>query len=117
MAQITVTIEDALGEMHVLTNGAAGQNLMELARANGIAGIWGDCGGNCACATCHVYVADSWWPRVGEPEDVEFSMLDLVADSLCDTSRLACQITLRSELSGLEVSVAPAAKRSLGDAV
>ena len=107
MAQITVTMIDIQGAARVLTDGTAGQSLMMLARAHGVAGIAGDCGGGCACATCHVYVDEAWWARVGEPDDIEFSMLDMVADVLQDTSRLACQIKLRSELNGLKVTVAP----------
>ena len=109
MAQITVTMVEPSGERRVLTDGTPGQSLMELARAHGVAGILAECGGLCACATCHVYVDEAWWPRVGEAEDMEFSMLDLVGDALLDNSRLACQIKLRSELNGLVVSVAPAA--------
>ena len=108
MGQISVTIVDVHGVPQVLANGIAGQSLMELARSHGVAGIIGTCGGGCACATCHVYVDDAWWPRVGEPDDIEFSVLDVVADVLHDTSRLSCQITRRSELNGLRVTVAPA---------
>ena len=109
MAAITVAIVDAAGQRQLLSDGIAGQSLMELAKAHGIVGMRAECGGFCACATCHVYVDEAWWARVGEADDTEFSMLDLVGDALQDTSRLACQIKLRSELSGLVVKVAPAA--------
>jgi 2Fe-2S ferredoxin len=85
-----------------------GISLMEAARANGVVGIMGDCGGGCACATCHVYVADQWFEKVGAPDDIEFAMLDMVADVQKDTSRLSCQIKMSDELDGIEVTVAPA---------
>ena len=107
MVQIRVTLVEASGIRRELADGTPGQSLMELARAHGVVGILAECGGLCACATCHVYVDEAWWPRVGEADDVEFSMLDLVGDALEDTSRLACQIKLRSELNGLVAYVAP----------
>ncbi|MCB2079843.1 MAG: 2Fe-2S iron-sulfur cluster binding domain-containing protein, partial [Novosphingobium sp.] len=61
----------------------------------------------CACATCHVYVDQSWWEKVGEPDDIEFAMLDMVADVMKDTSRLGCQIKMSSDLDGISVTVAP----------
>jgi 2Fe-2S ferredoxin len=79
---------------------------MELARANGIEGITADCGGACACATCHCYITEEWREVVGPPDDVEEMTLDM-APNLRPESRLTCQIQLRPELDGLRVEVAP----------
>nr|WP_206049438.1 2Fe-2S iron-sulfur cluster-binding protein [Novosphingobium sp. PC22D] len=99
---------DVNGETRTFDNVEEGTSLMELGKSNGVAGIMGDCGGGCACATCHVYVDPRWWDKVGEPDDIEFAMLDMVADVMKDTSRLGCQIKMRDELDGIEVTVAPA---------
>src|ERR1700676_5330732 len=81
-----------------------GTTLMRAATDNRVNGIDGDCGGNCACATCHVYVDPSWADRLGVRTAQEEYMLNLVAD-LRDTSRLACQITLDDTLDGLVVAL------------
>ena len=70
---------------------------------NRVAGIDGDCGGNCACATCHVYIDPAWVERLGARSASEADMLNLVAD-LRDTSRLACQIDVDTSLDGLIVT-------------
>src|SRR5690349_21136822 len=88
--------------------GAEGETLMELARNNGVDGILGDCGGSCACATCHVYVDDAWRDAVGQPDDVEHMALEMVYDVRKDNSRLCCQLRLKAELDGIRVTVAPA---------
>lgn len=79
-----------------------GTTLMRAATDNRVPGIDGDCGGNCACATCHVYVDADWSDRVGARSATEEDMLNLVAD-LRGNSRLACQITLTDALNGLVV--------------
>jgi 2Fe-2S ferredoxin len=78
--------------------------LMRAATDNQVPGIDGDCGGNCACATCHVYVDPDWSERVGERTATEKDMLNCVQD-LRDNSRLACQITVTDALNGLVVSL------------
>lgn len=78
------------------------QSVMEAARRNDVAGIIGECGGSCACATCHVYVDEAWWPEVGGPNPNESDMLDFVHDRR-PNSRLSCQIRLRASLDGLVV--------------
>ena len=83
---------------------ADGTSLMRAATDNNVTGIDGDCGGNCACATCHVYVDPAWASRVGSRTHSEEDMLNLVAE-LRDTSRLACQITLDDSLDGLVVAL------------
>lgn len=108
MGNLKVTMTDTAGVKHEFADVEEGTSLMELGKQNGVAGIMGDCGGGCACATCHVYVDQSWWDKVGEPDDIEFAMLDMVADVMKDTSRLGCQIKMNKELDGIEVTVAPA---------
>ncbi len=107
MPPITVTMTDTSGTTHTIA-AEDGLSLMEIAKANDVAGIFGDCGGGCSCATCHVYVAEEWLAKVGPPDDIEFAMLDMVADVMRDNSRLGCQIKMRAELDGLAVTVAPA---------
>ncbi|GGB71164.1 MULTISPECIES: 2Fe-2S iron-sulfur cluster-binding protein [Henriciella] len=80
-----------------------GETVMETAIKNSIPGIDADCGGACACATCHVYVDEAFMPKVGEPEDMEQSMLDF-AENVQSNSRLSCQITVSDELDGLKVT-------------
>ncbi|MEL6872185.1 MAG: 2Fe-2S iron-sulfur cluster-binding protein, partial [Pseudomonadota bacterium] len=63
-----------------------------------------ECGGACACATCHVYVGDEWAEKVGKPSDMEEDMLDFAFD-VRETSRLSCQIKVTDELDGLVVHV------------
>lgn len=80
-----------------------GESVMETAIKNSIPGIDADCGGACACATCHVYVDDAFMDKVGQPEDMEQSMLDF-AENVKPNSRLSCQISVRDELDGLRVT-------------
>lgn len=79
-----------------------GRNLMESAVAAGVPGIDGDCGGVCACATCHVHVAPEWLDAVGEADVMELEMLELT-DEVKPNSRLACQIVASDLLDGLVV--------------
>lgn len=79
-----------------------GLSLMEGALANGVPGIDGDCGGNCACATCHVYVDPAWSGRTGERTAMETSMLEF-AEGVTPDSRLCCQINASMMLDGLVV--------------
>jgi 2Fe-2S ferredoxin len=81
-----------------------GTTLMRAATDNGVAGIDGDCGGNCACATCHVYVDPNWRERVGARNSSEQDMLSCV-EELRDDSRLACQITVTAALDGVVVNL------------
>ena len=80
-----------------------GETVMETAIKNSIPGIDADCGGACACATCHVYIDEAFMPKVGNPEDMEQSMLDF-AENVQSNSRLSCQITVSDELDGLKVT-------------
>jgi 2Fe-2S ferredoxin len=79
-----------------------GCSVMEGAVNNSIPGIDADCGGQCACATCHVYVDPAWAERTGTPNAIEQSMLEFT-DGLTRQSRLSCQIKVSPELEGLIV--------------
>jgi len=81
-----------------------GSTVMENAIRNGVPGIEAECGGACACATCHVYVADEWRAKTGEAEPMEQDMLDFAYD-VRPGSRLSCQIKVSDELDGLVVEV------------
>lgn len=79
-----------------------GDSLMKTATDNGVPGIEGDCGGACACATCHIYVDPGWLGRLAEQSGMEKDMIDFAVD-LQDNSRLACQIEISDALNGLVV--------------
>ena len=79
-----------------------GLSVMEGAIKNNIPGIDADCGGACACATCHVYVDEAWRDKTGEPSAMEESMLDF-AEEVQPNSRLSCQIRVTDGLDGLVV--------------
>lgn len=81
---------------------AIGSTVMENAVRNLVAGIEAECGGACACATCHVYVDDAWTEKVGKPEPMEEDMLDF-ASNVKPESRLSCQIKVTAALDGLVV--------------
>ena len=80
-----------------------GTSIMEAAVQNMIPGIDADCGGACACATCHVYVAADWLPKLKAKDDMEDSMLDF-AEEVQDNSRLSCQILMNDDLDGITVT-------------
>ena len=80
----------------------AGVSLMQAAVDNNVAGIDGDCGGQCACATCHVFISTPWAALTGPRTAHEDEMLNFAAE-LQDSSRLACQIPLTEALDGLVV--------------
>ena len=80
----------------------SGVSLMQGAVSNNVPGIDADCGGACACATCHVYVDEAWTARTGERGDMEAAMLDF-AEGVEATSRLACQIIVDDSHDGLVV--------------
>jgi 2Fe-2S ferredoxin len=83
---------------------ATDTTLMRAAVDNGVPGIDGDCGGHCACATCHVYIEAPWSARLAQRSDAEEDMLGLAVDPR-PTSRLACQIRLGDALDGMVVSL------------
>ena len=80
-----------------------GSTVMETAIKNGVPGIEAECGGACACATCHVYVSEEWRERTGPPSPMEEDMLDFGYD-VRPNSRLSCQIKVTAQLEGLLVT-------------
>jgi 2Fe-2S ferredoxin len=81
---------------------AVGTSVMRAAIDNGVPGIDGDCGGQCACATCHVFVDPAWLPQTGERTAIEEELLSF-ASAAEPNSRLACQIKMTNALDGLVV--------------
>ncbi len=79
-----------------------GQSLMQLAVDNAVPGIDADCGGECACGTCHVIVADEWFDQMGERKSDEQQMLSMTPEATA-SSRLACQIQVTDAMDGLVV--------------
>jgi ferredoxin, 2Fe-2S len=98
---VKITYVDAEGTSRSV-EAEEGSTVMENAVRNGIPGIEAECGGACACATCHVYVADEWKLATGEPQPMEEDMLDFAFD-VRPNSRLSCQIRVKTELDGLVV--------------
>jgi ferredoxin, 2Fe-2S len=83
---------------------ASGSTVMEAAIRNSVPGILAECGGACACATCHVYVDDAFAEKAGRPDPMEEDMLDFAYDTR-PTSRLSCQIKMADALDGLVVHI------------
>ena len=81
-----------------------GLSVMEGAVQNNIPGIDADCGGSCACATCHVYVDEKWFNKLPNKENAEEDMLDMAFEPK-KYSRLTCQITVIDDLDGLVVKM------------
>jgi 2Fe-2S ferredoxin len=79
-----------------------GLSVMEGARKNGVPGIDADCGGCCACGTCHVYVEENWRDRLSAKKEDEEAMLDY-AERAAPSSRLSCQIKVTEDMEGLIV--------------
>ena len=79
-------------------------SVMEGAVQNNIPGITADCGGACACATCHVYIDKEWLDKTGVAEDMETDMLDFAFD-VEENSRLSCQVKITDELDGLVIKL------------
>lgn len=99
MAKITYIEHNGTEHVVEVENGVS---VMEAAVRNMVPGIDADCGGACACATCHVYIDDSWREKTGKPEAMEESMLDFAAEPK-ENSRLSCQIKVSDALDGLIV--------------
>jgi 2Fe-2S ferredoxin len=85
-------------------NAPVGITVMETAVEHGVEGIVAQCGGACACATCHVYVAPSWVDKLPRREEMEEGMLECAWEPRAN-SRLSCQIQVTAELDGLELMV------------
>ena len=101
MPRITYITRD--GERHEL-DVAVGLSVMEGAVKNDIAGIVAECGGACACATCHSYIDEAWLGLLPAPDEIEDAMLDVALDRRRN-SRLTCQVVVTDLLDGLVVYV------------
>ena len=101
MSKITYITHDKQNHTIDVQNGLT---VMEGAVQNDIPGIDADCGGACACATCHVYVDEKWFSKLKEKESAEQDMLD-VAFEPNSFSRLSCQLQVSDELDGLVVKM------------
>ena len=98
-----ITYIDAAGTARTV-NAVVGATVMETAIKNDVPGIEAECGGACACATCHVYVDAGWREKTGAPSQMEEDMLDFAFDVRA-SSRLSCQVKVSEDLDGLVVSV------------
>ena len=96
---VKITFIDAAGQSRIV-EAEEGSTVMEAAIRNDVSGIEAECGGACACATCHVYVDDSWLEKLPKAESMEEDMLDFAYD-VRPASRLSCQIRDTAEIDGL----------------
>ena len=98
----SITFTDSKGTARTV-EGEDGSTLMETAVRHGVPEIVAECGGACACATCHVYIDDAFLAKVGKPSGMEEDMLDF-AYEVKPNSRLSCQIKVTPALDGLKVT-------------
>ena len=98
---VKITFIDSDGTSRIV-EAEIGSTVMETAIKNGVPGIEAECGGACACATCHVYVDQEWRATTGEASPMEEDMLDFGFD-VRPESRLSCQIKVSEDLDGLTV--------------
>ncbi|MCA2009915.1 2Fe-2S iron-sulfur cluster-binding protein [Pararhodobacter sp. CCB-MM2] len=99
---VKITYIEFDGKEHVI-DVAEGLTVMEGARDNGVQGIEADCGGACACSTCHVYVDPAWVEKLPAKDPMEEDMLDFAYEPDPTTSRLTCQLKVTAALDGLVV--------------
>jgi 2Fe-2S ferredoxin len=98
---VKITYIDSGGTARTV-EGEVGSTVMETAIKNSVPEIEAECGGACACSTCHVYVEEAWKEKIGEPSPMEEDMLDFAFD-VKPNSRLSCQIKVSEDLEGLVV--------------
>ena len=103
--ELSVIVTDQEGKVHTVP-ALSGWRVMEIIRDNDLP-IRAECGGSCACATCHVYVGAEWRAKMPPVSDEEQYMLDGVDGYDASASRLSCQILMKDELDGLRVTLAP----------
>ena len=101
--QVTFVEQDGT---EIKAEAEAGLSLMEVAINNMVPGIDAECGGACACATCHVYVEQEWLDMLPPPDSNEQPMLEFASD-VTERSRLSCQIKLTEALDGIRVTLPP----------
>jgi 2Fe-2S ferredoxin len=99
---VQITFIDSTGQSRTVA-GDEGSTVMETALKNSVPGIEAECGGACACATCHVYVDEAWADKIPAAQPMEEDMLDFAFD-VRPTSRLSCQIRVTAAVDGLVVS-------------
>lgn len=99
---VKITYVEFNGTEHVV-DVPVGRTVMEGARDNGVPGIDADCGGACACSTCHVYVDPAWVGRIPGKDPMEEDMLDFAYQPDAERSRLTCQIKVTEDTDGLVV--------------
>ncbi len=97
----SITLVGFDGQEHNI-DAETGKSLMQNAVDNGVPGIDADCGGACACGTCHCFVTEDWRPKTGEVNPLEEAMLGMRPDR-AEGSRLSCQIEVSDEHDGLVV--------------
>ena len=102
---IHVTYTDSQGNSKTV-EAQEGSTVMETALRNSIPGIDAECGGACACATCHVYVDPAWTERLPKPQSDEMELLKELSDYQEATSRLSCQVDFTDALNGLKITIA-----------
>lgn len=103
--ELTLVVIDQQGARHEVP-ALAGWRVMEIIRDNFLP-IRAECGGSCACATCHVYVDPAWLDKIPSAHAEEEDMLDTVEGLDPMRSRLSCQVLMRDELDGMIVTLAP----------
>jgi 2Fe-2S ferredoxin len=98
-----ITLVEHSGESHTI-EAQSGISLMANALDNNVPGIDADCGGACACGTCHCFVSEQWQPSTGEVNPLEESMLGMRPDR-AEGSRLSCQIDVSDDMDGMVVQL------------
>lgn len=101
MPKITFIQSDGTSQT---VEGTIGQSVMEVATNHLVRGIVGECGGGCSCATCHLYVDETWLSRLPPPDEMETGMLEAAVEPQAN-SRLSCQIKITPELDGLITTI------------
>lgn len=96
-----ITLIEFNGNDHTIEAGV-GNSLMQSAIDNAVPGIDADCGGACACGTCHCFIEGEWGTATGEADAMEEAMLGMRPDR-ADTSRLSCQIDVTQDMDGMVV--------------
>ena len=104
---VKITYTEHNGAQHKV-DAPTGLSMMKAATDEGIEAIVAECGGNCACGTCRVYISDEWRARLEPPQDAEREMVEYVGDG-DPRVRLSCQIPVTEDLDGIEV-VMPASQ-------
>jgi 2Fe-2S ferredoxin len=100
---VTITFIQHNGDSMTI-DAEEGRSLMENAISKGVDGIDADCGGGCACGTCHVFVDPAFYDKLGPQDELEDAMLSMRPDRESN-SRLSCQIQVTSDLDGMVVTV------------